>query len=236
MTRPSRRQSAFTLIELLVVVAIIGVLVALLLPAVQAAREAARRIACTNNQRQLGLAAIHYEGTHDQFPSWKTEIAGHEASWAVPLLPYLEQNSLWREFREGRPTRVYLKVFVCPSNPAESGDADRSPSAYAANIEVMREERGLSVGQISQRDGASQTLLFSENLKKHRWDDLDPETIGFRAEGAMADHLDSHHGGVVIVVFCDWHVRPIPTGLDDDIYHRLCDPMDDQLPIGDDWL
>ncbi|NOY42733.1 MAG: DUF1559 domain-containing protein [Planctomycetes bacterium] len=94
---------AFTLVELLVVIAIIGVLVALLLPAVQAAREAARRTQCSNNLKQLGLALNNYHGAHGQFPlgavhnpplSWGDRKGGNHGSFMVALLPYFEQHAI----------------------------------------------------------------------------------------------------------------------------------------------
>ena len=91
-----KRQSGFTLVELLVVIAIIGVLVALLLPAVQSAREAARRMSCSNNLKQLSLALHNYEDTHKTLPP--AGIDSNQMSWTVLLLPYFEQQNLYDKF------------------------------------------------------------------------------------------------------------------------------------------
>ncbi len=102
---PSGRQrstaalrSAFTLVELLVVIAIIGVLVALLLPAVQAAREAARRSQCTNNLRQLGLALHNHHDTFNVLPFARTGGRPQSISWVPLIMPYIEQNNLLNLF------------------------------------------------------------------------------------------------------------------------------------------
>ena len=102
------RKKGFTLVELLVVIAIIGILIALLLPAVQAAREAARRTQCTNHLKQIGLAFHNHHDVYKFFPSggdgwsgWtykngKPEISpNQEAGWGLQILPYLEQQALW---------------------------------------------------------------------------------------------------------------------------------------------
>jgi prepilin-type N-terminal cleavage/methylation domain-containing protein len=133
-----RLKHAFTLVELLVVIAIIGVLVALLLPAVQSAREAARRAQCTNSLRQIGVAIHNYEST------WRTMPPGSYhavfGTWILHLLPFVEQQALHTQYvgsgamdrmRETSPisggprygwtgnlpvTTTQLKVYVCPSD------------------------------------------------------------------------------------------------------------------------
>src|SRR6187431_1839409 len=98
--KPSSPRRAFTLVELLVVIAIIGVLVALLLPAVQAAREAARRMQCTNNLKQLGLAVHNYHDTNNVFPPQMMNINtsnDRRWGWGAVTLPYIEQGALYQQ-------------------------------------------------------------------------------------------------------------------------------------------
>src|SRR5215213_7507682 len=94
---PCLSRTAFTLVELLVVIAIIGVLVALLLPAVQAAREAARRSQCLNNGKQLALGHLNYESAKKTLPVGLNEFGW--GSWLVGVLPYLEQSSLRANYK-----------------------------------------------------------------------------------------------------------------------------------------
>jgi len=125
-----RSKRAFTLVELLVVIAIIGILVAMLLPAVQAAREAARRSQCTNNLKQLSLALLTYHQAVGRFPP--PGISSNQVSWWVLILPYLEQKPLYDQFdfKQGnwnqpeklRVAAVAVPVFFCPSS---TDDEDR---------------------------------------------------------------------------------------------------------------
>jgi prepilin-type N-terminal cleavage/methylation domain-containing protein/prepilin-type processing-associated H-X9-DG protein len=116
-----RKRRGFTLIELLVVIAIIGVLIALLLPAVQMAREAARRSSCTNNLKQIGLALTNYVETHKTYPFGYDK---HGSAWSAMILPYIEYAS------------VYDRINFVETGPASSGNWD----AAWGNVEVLKVE------------------------------------------------------------------------------------------------
>lgn len=126
----STSSPGFTLVELLVVIAIIGILVALLLPAVQAAREAARRSQCANNLRQIGLAVLEYESSHRRLPAGSTSNAPslggpYLSTWAVDILPYMELSPLYDlwdptvdfvHLNNQRLRETFVPSYTCPSD------------------------------------------------------------------------------------------------------------------------
>jgi len=150
------RHSAFTLIELLTVIAVIAILVGLLLPAVQAARESARRAQCASHLRQVGLALLSYHESHGTLPSgYVSSVASSGADsgpgwgWAALSLPYIEEMPLWTtlDFRQpiespGNTGRKQLiPNLLCPSNdlssptwPAEVRDASGEPQSFICDV------------------------------------------------------------------------------------------------------
>ena len=155
LRRPCSRRFGFTLVELLVAIAIIGTLIALLLPAVQSAREAARQMQCANNLKQLALAAHNYHSTHRTFPPGLNQSEFSHSprfrgtSLFVFLLPYMEQQNVCRDWDYGRPLAntiggrralcaTVIPSLVCPSdriaeNPVEKSGYYYGMTSYGGN-------------------------------------------------------------------------------------------------------
>jgi prepilin-type N-terminal cleavage/methylation domain-containing protein len=113
-----RTSSGFTLVELLVVIAIIGILIALLLPAVQAARESARRSQCLNNLKQMGLAMQNHHDSKKSLPPWKSASGGSNGTWAHLVLDYMEQESLASLYENWGGTDTSAHISGTPPYPA----------------------------------------------------------------------------------------------------------------------
>jgi len=144
------RSAAFTLVELLVVIAIIGILIAMLLPAVQSVREAARRIQCANNIKQMSLAMLNYESAHSNFPPGFNSSG--KTLWSAYILPFMEQGPLYASVDINGPwfpvhgasqsntdaLKVQLPYMKCPSANVldvlvdSASQVERSPSCYLA--------------------------------------------------------------------------------------------------------
>jgi len=178
-----KRCSAFTLLELLMVIAIIAVLIALLLPAIQSARENARRAQCVNNLLQLGLALGNYASAHNVFPPGVVDEKGpilnlpkgYHYSWVVQILPFIEQNNTYRrfDFRYGvyHPSNVtaqeaVIATLLCPSSVTSR------PNSYAGchhdvDAPIDATNRGVlylnsRIGYEDITDGPACTILLGE--------------------------------------------------------------------------
>ncbi len=151
-----RNSQGFTLVELLVVIAIIGILVGLLLPAVQAAREAARRMSCGNNLKQIGLATLNYESATQRLPpSLCIDLTSGGGGWSAHgrIMPYLEQGNFYDQIdlsigwsQQPVVSRFRVPVYFCPSDPKGDELRDTSSTGSTSGIHLFPTTYGFNAG------------------------------------------------------------------------------------------
>lgn len=184
------KKAGFTLVEMLVVISIIGALMAILLPAVSAAIEAANRTVCTTNQKNLAQGIQHYTVAKERFPASFSAQGGFAWTWLPPVLPEIDRGVIYKKLLSapdltGPVASGYSdELFLCPS---DSRDGNGPQLSYTPNMGrrdtgnndaifngVFHDKRG-SIKEFTNsdiRDGLSTTIMLSENLDATRWNDV----------------------------------------------------------------
>ncbi len=227
-----RFRTAFTLIELLVVIAVIGVLIALLLPAVQRVRESANRTRCGNNLRQMGLGALHHESTHGFFPTggWGWLWIGdpdrgpdkkQPGGWVYNILPHVEQTALY-QMGQGKSDsekktinkermKIPLNIFNCPTR--RTGGPFPNPwNVYYKNAdnplkELARTDYAANVGDQSQNEFSGGPSSLVEGDTTYNWKVFgDCSGVMFARSEIRFSHIT--HGSANTLLVGEKYLRP----------------------------
>lgn len=231
--RRTSSRTAFTLVELLVVIAIIGILIGMLLPAVQQVREAARRVSCSNNLAQLGIAVHNFEFSMERFPAGvqnnggpiKSEELGQHVGFLVELLPYIEQYGISKNFdialgtyaKANAPAReMQIPTYNCPSfgfhmNVAgTAGLTNYAGCHHSTEAPIDADNDGVlflnsHIGYGDILDGSSNTILIGEMLPM-------PDSLGW-ASGTRASLRNTGP----MLGYTEWELAQVnpPASVDD---------------------
>jgi len=245
------RQRGFTLVELMTVVAIIGVLSSLLLAAVQATREVARKMTCANNVRNLVVALQDYHATHQRFPPGQNFKRAAEYGWGFYLLPQLEQQSLQRQFDRTKPwddpvntelADTRLAIFRCPTTRLKTpGKSDYCGvmGSFEASIDTSGLENGVmttttqrspnSIRLADITDGTSNTIVIGECVDRlittaGRWVSGTNRILHDDQHGGKPQGTDlfSFHPVGAHVGYADGRVQFIPEGTSEQVISAIC--------------
>ncbi|MGD9635370.1 MAG: DUF1559 domain-containing protein [Pirellulales bacterium] len=207
-----RQRVGFTLVELLVVIAIIGILVALLLPAIQAAREAARRSQCANNQKQIGLASLNFESTNKTLPPGAYLAEG--SSWSAFILPYLEEGNAFSQLKIGENKKgnyqwacehqygnvdelgeyyrniklveTVIPVFRCPSAGLPEHQTDRSSVGWFVMQRVPASYIGVVSGLQVRQDPVWRMRIQRNPPQNPTYEGVDGVLVGIHKDQDVA--------------------------------------------------
>ena len=252
MERSLRRRHGMTLIELLVVIAIIGILVGLMLPAVQAVRESARNMQCQNHLRQIGLALHNYHSAYRKLPPGGIEVRpevtnGKQIAWSAMVLPFLEESAAYDridfDYAFDAPENelaasTVIESYLCPSTPRDSplqrgmGATDYG-GIYGERITgPSYPPRGVMIHDVAIRfrdvtDGLSRTLVISEdaNFRDGQWINawnLFDQAFPINKAPKFENDIRSHHRGGANGLFGDGSVLFLSEHMDLKLLASIC--------------
>ncbi len=247
-----RAPRAFTLVELLVVIAIIGILVSLLLPAVQAVREASRRMQCQNNLRQIGLALHNYHAAFRKLPPGGIEVrpevpGGKQLAWSAFVLPFLEQSAAYVQVDFNYPfdhpvneeaAAIPIETYLCPSTPRFSplnrgrGATDYGGIYGERIVSTNYPPRGVMIHDKAIRfrditDGTSRTLTVSEdaNFPDGQWINawnLFDQAFSINRAPKFENDIRSMHPQGANGLFADGSVEFLNENIDLELLAAMC--------------
>ena len=245
------QRRAFTLVELLVVIAIIGILVGLLLPAVQAVRESARRMQCQNHLAQIGLALHNYHSAFRKLPPGGIEVrpetpGGKQLAWSAMILPFLEESAAYEQvdfsFAYDDPVNAdvaakTIETYLCPSQPRDVGLENFGPTDYGGIFGeriigrnfpprgVMIHDKAIRFRDIT--DGLSRTLTVAEDtgFRDGQWINawnLFDQAFPINAAPAFENDIRSMHPTGANGLFADGSVSFLTESMDLKILAAIC--------------
>lgn len=244
-------RAAFTLIELLVSIAIIGVLLSLLLPAVQLTREAGRQVRCKNNQRQIGLGLQAYHDVHGSLPigclqwrGWGKPATNKHLAWSAFLLPYIEQRTVHRRIDFDYPydhplnaeaAAVSIPTYLCPTAQERPGERGRTSygGLFGERLVDPRSDDGVflherPVSFRDCRDGLSNTIAVGEDVIGPHSEWINGGNVFVQSHPINDDtawiydnEIRSLHPAGAMVLFLDSHVELLNESIDERVLGSL---------------
>ena len=202
-------KEGFTIVELLVVITIIGLLVAIMVPAINIAIESGRRANCQHNAKSVATALISHHLQNRKMPKETGNIGGRP--WAGMILDEMGRQDLYDQWDEGLTGLEVVEQFLCPSDEVpdtENADDTKYPISYLANDLVIRDDRA---AKLSEFRNLSNTILLAESTLKsgQKWHG-GTSTFKIPDNGIILSTLDSKHGDEIIMAFCDGSAKQIP--------------------------
>jgi type II secretory pathway pseudopilin PulG len=223
-----RRQAALTFVEVLVIIAIVGLLIALLLPMYRSAPEAARRNSCMNNMKNIALALDAYAQEHGTLPPAYTvdEQGNRLHSWRTLILPHMEQAALyqtidltkpWDDPVNAKAREAIIGTYQCPSAPESKG-----LTHYLAVVGSDCAFAGSEPRKLSEvKDGLANTIGIVEVKAERAVPWMSPEDIGPDEILDMLPHARMNHPGITLTAYLDGSTRSIDQAIDPDTLRAL---------------